>query len=71
VLSFSSTFKLGITFRDADEFHSTENKIKMTNSIPLTDEVGNVSHKYFSYIFEELYCLIQLPCNCGHKHPMS
>lgn len=40
VLLFCSTFKLGITFRDADEFHSKENKTKMTNSIPLTDEVG-------------------------------
>lgn len=26
-------------FRDADEFHSSENKLKMSSGIPLTDEV--------------------------------
>ncbi|VDI02605.1 gluconokinase [Mytilus galloprovincialis] len=30
--------ELNIVFRDADEFHSVENKNKMAQSIPLTDE---------------------------------
>ncbi|XP_063433187.1 probable gluconokinase [Mytilus trossulus] len=30
--------ELNIVFRDADEFHSVENKTKMAQSIPLTDE---------------------------------
>ncbi|XP_062580070.1 probable gluconokinase [Saccostrea cucullata] len=30
--------KLGLPFRDADEFHSKENKEKMSNGIPLTDQ---------------------------------
>ncbi|KAJ8304099.1 hypothetical protein KUTeg_017682 [Tegillarca granosa] len=29
---------LGVSFRDADEFHSVENKKKMSSGIPLTDE---------------------------------
>ena len=33
------TFQLQIPFRDADEFHTSENKRKMASGIPLTDEV--------------------------------
>jgi gluconokinase len=30
--------RLGMTFRDADEFHSDANKAKMTSGVPLTDD---------------------------------
>ncbi|XP_025077201.1 probable gluconokinase [Pomacea canaliculata] len=30
--------KMHCVFRDADEFHSSENKLKMSSGIPLTDE---------------------------------
>jgi gluconokinase len=30
--------RLGMTFRDADEFHSAANKQKMASGVPLTDE---------------------------------
>lgn len=35
----STILKLKIPFRDADEFHSKENKKKMSEGIPLTDQV--------------------------------
>lgn len=30
--------RLGMTFRDADEFHSAANKAKMSSGVPLTDD---------------------------------
>ena len=37
-------FQLHCSFKDADDFHTEENKKKMNCGIPLTDEVTNVSY---------------------------
>ena len=41
-------FQLKWSFTDADEFHSQENKLKMSSGQPLTDQVQSLPY-FFGY----------------------